>query len=179
MGEVARKAESPAAEATRDADRAKSDAADVENKLEDPKGLQQRIDHATGVEKAGQAAERTTEDASVLARKHKPNIVQDPTRPAGHGSTDKYGNITVSPHGTAQDRALVLAHEKVHSALSPKWINQFREFRADVRMLAYQKSALLKYTEEALAETIAQVQVKGLGIDALVEGIRFRSRMGM
>src|SRR5204862_1949936 len=64
----------------------------------------------------------------------------------------------------------VLLHEKVHSFLSPK-LSFLRDFRADLAIAAYQRSQVLRYIEEALAETVAQFQVNGIG--GIIEGLRF------
>lgn len=48
---------------------------------------------------------------------------------------------------------------------------KLREFRAELRITAYKKSALLRYIEEALAESYAQLRVNG--INGLPAGIRF------
>lgn len=102
--------------------------------------------------------------------RYKPTTTGDPALPAGEGWTNKYGDITYSTRGSATDQALVLYHEQVHSFLSPK-LKLFRELRADVGMTAYQKSAFLRYLEEALAESYAQMRVNG--IKGLPAGIRF------
>jgi hypothetical protein len=116
-------------------------------------------------------------DGGVLRRRtYKPSTTFDGALPAGAGATDKYGNITISPHGTGTDVALARAHESVHAFFSPKALNRLREFRADVGMTAYDKSALCRYLEEALAESYAQVTVNGLR--ALPDGLTFPVRNG-
>ena len=127
---------------------------------------------------ATEAAERrlTTEAADeasglkrrILAEKNPP--IADPALPPGQGFTNKFGDITYSSAGSATDRALVLAHEQVHSFLSPR-LTLLRNFRADLGMAAYERSAFLKYLEEALAETYAQLRVHG--VRGLPTGIRF------
>ena len=110
-------------------------------------------------------------DQKVLGRwydRYRPAITDDSKLPAGQGYTDKYGNITVSPNGTKDEQLLVLYHEQIHSMLSPK-LEFLREFRADLRLSGYQNSALLRYLEEALAETYAQLRVHG--IKNVFEGI--------
>jgi hypothetical protein len=102
--------------------------------------------------------------------KGKVTIVSDPTLPPGEGATSAYGNIRVSSRGSPTDQALVLYHELVHSFLSPK-LTPLRQFRASLRMSAYKRSALMRYLEEALAETYAQLRVNG--ISGLPTGIRF------
>jgi len=94
---------------------------------------------------------------------------------AGEGITDKWGNIRYSLKGTADEVALARYHERVHSLLSPKF-TVLREMRADLRMLGYQKSSFLRYVEEALAETYAQLRVNG--VKGLLTGISFPVKKG-
>jgi hypothetical protein len=125
------------------------------------------------------AAQRALDVAVAMAPeapRAKPTTTADPSLPRGTGITDKYGNVRYSTQGTTQDIALVKAHESVHSFLSPKALNGLRAFRAEARMAAYDKSALCKYLEEALAETYAQVKVNG--VTAIPEGLRFPIREG-
>ena len=106
---------------------------------------------------------------------NKPTVTGDPTLPKGWGRTDKFGNIRYSTQGTIKDQQLALMHEKVHSILSPKLI-VLLNFRADVGMTAYLRSSLLKYLEEAMAETYAQLKVNG--ISGLPTGITFPVKEG-
>ena len=99
-----------------------------------------------------------------------PTITGDAKLPTGEGLTDKFGNITYSTAGSQTDQALALYHEQVHSFLSPK-LRVLRNFRADFGMTIYSNSDLLRYLEEALAETYAQLRVNGLR--GLPDGIRF------
>jgi hypothetical protein len=96
--------------------------------------------------------------------------VGDPTLRAGEGGTDMFGNVEYSTQGTAQQQALARFHERVHSALSPRFV-LLRGFRARMGQSAYERSALLRYVEEALAESYAQFRVNG--IRGIPEGIRF------
>ncbi len=112
-------------------------------------------------------AKAALERASAFAR---PSVTPDPSLPAGVGETDAFGNVRYSTQGTAADQALARYHEGVHSSLSPKfWL--LRNFRARLGMSAYEKSALLQYVEEALAETYAQMKVNGLR--GIPKGLRF------
>ena len=95
--------------------------------------------------------------------------------PAGAGRTDKFGNVIYSTLGSTEDVALARYHEKLHSLLSPK-LSVLREFRADLRMAAYNRSSLVRYLEEALAETYAQLRVSG--IKGLPTGIAFPVKNG-
>jgi len=78
--------------------------------------------------------------------------------------------VRYSTKGSAADQALARYHESVHSVLSPK-LMRFRQFRANLGMAAYERSAFLRYLEEALAESYAQLRVNG--IQGLPTGIRF------
>jgi len=113
---------------------------------------------------------------ALRRRMYQATVKSDGSLAAGTGATDRYGNVTFSPHGSPKDVALAKAHESVHSFLSPKALNGLRELRADVGMAAYEKSALCRYLEEAMAETYAQVEVNG--IRALPEGLTFPLRGG-
>lgn len=77
------------------------------------------------------------------------------------GTTDAYGVITISRNQSLSEQRLTLFHELVHRFLSPR-VGPFRQFRAELNMSAYSRSALLRYTEEALAEGYGQLRVNGL-----------------
>ncbi|MBP6633390.1 MAG: hypothetical protein KA297_28475 [Kofleriaceae bacterium] len=119
-------------------------------------------------------------EAEGLARgtRHQPTAQYDAELPAGEGVTDKWGNIRVSPHGTTRDKLRALIHERVHSMLTPRTLNRFRGFRAELAMVGYERVALLQYIEEALAETITQVKLEGLSVQAVLTGLRFPIRNG-
>ena len=89
---------------------------------------------------------------------------------AGAGATNAFGDVTYSTAGSLTSQQLARIHELVHSFLSPK-LRPLRQFRAQLAMSGYTRSALLTYLEEALAETIAQLRVNGL--QGLTTGIRF------
>jgi hypothetical protein len=76
------------------------------------------------------------------------------------GETDWWGNISVTRNQVLQEQRLTLYHEWVHRVLSPK-LAPLRQLRAQVRAGAYWRSALLRYLEEAMAETYAQLRVNG------------------
>jgi hypothetical protein len=65
---------------------------------------------------------------------------------------------------------MVILHETVHRFLTPK-LGLLRTFRVRLNAAAYGRSVLLKYLEEAMAETYAQL--RGVGFKGLLEGIRF------
>jgi hypothetical protein len=117
----------------------------------------------------------THKAGKALKVRDEPTITGDSSLPPGAGETDKFGNITYSTAGTAEEQALALNHEKVHAFLSPK-LKLFRNFRAEYSMSAYQRSAFLRYVEEALAESYAQLKVNG--VKGLPSGITFPIRNG-
>src|SRR5262249_31074345 len=75
-----------------------------------------------------------------------------------------------SGQGSPMEQRLVRLHEAVHQFFSPK-LKFLRRFRASLWISGYTKSALMQYLEEGLAETFAQLRVRGL--DGLLEGITF------
>ena len=100
----------------------------------------------------------------------KPGIASDPSLPAGEGSTSPFGEVRLSPAGSATEQALVRAHELVHRFLTPRF-GVLRTFRVQLRMSGYLRSAFLQYLEEAIAETVAQLRVNGF--NGLLDGVKF------
>ena len=107
--------------------------------------------------------------------RYRPSIAKASDLPAGSGFTNMFGDIVVSSQGTSNTRRLVLIHEKVHAALTPK-LRILRNLRVSLRSNGYAKSHLLRYAEEALAESVAQAAVNGPG--AILEGLRFPVKNG-
>jgi hypothetical protein len=68
------------------------------------------------------------------------------------------------------EQRLTLYHEWVHRSLMPK-VGPMRQLRAQLRASAYWRSSLLRYLEEAMAESYAQLRVRGM--HQVVVGIRF------
>lgn len=100
----------------------------------------------------------------------RPTVTGDASLPAGEGATNAFGDVTYSTAGTATEVQLVRVHELVHSFLSPR-LGILRTFRARLAMSAYMRSAILRYLEEALAESVAQLAA--YGVVGLIRGIRF------
>ena len=73
----------------------------------------------------------------------KPGILSDPSLPAGEGSTSPFGEVRLSPYGSANEQALVRAHEMVHRFLTPRF-GVLRTFRVQLRMSGYLRSAFLQ-----------------------------------
>jgi hypothetical protein len=86
------------------------------------------------------------------------------------GDTDAYGVIRVARNQSLTEQRLTLLHELVHRYLSPR-VGPLRQFRAELRMAGYTRSALLRYLEEALAEGYAQLRINGLA--QAVQALRF------
>jgi hypothetical protein len=110
---------------------------------------------------------------------YKPTLTFTRRRPIGTGATNGRGDIVIgrAAYGlTAAERSeqirLTLFHERVHQMLAPK-LNVLRELRAYMQMSAYRRSYLLRYIEEAMAETYAQVRVHGIGTQYLLKGLKF------
>lgn len=96
----------------------------------------------------------------------------DPSLPAGSGATDIYGNMSISPQGTALDQTPALLHEQVHARLTPS--GALLEARAQMNGWVYRNSHLARYTEEALAESVAQLRTGG----SLLQGLSFPVTQG-
>jgi hypothetical protein len=107
--------------------------------------------------------------------RYKPRTTGDPHMPAGVGSTSWWGDIRYSVRGSVQDQKLALLHERVHRALTPR-LYFLRNIRVRVAANAYEKSYLLKYLEEAIAETVAQVGVNG--VRSGLRGVTFPVKNG-
>jgi hypothetical protein len=76
------------------------------------------------------------------------------------GATDKFGNITIARGLSSADRATTLRHELVHRFFSPRQGTALAEARANFGIAAYNRSQLVRFTEEALAEGIATGSIR-------------------
>jgi hypothetical protein len=109
-------------------------------------------------------------DAQAGQLWRKATVTGDPTMAPGAGQTWWFGDVEYSTAGSATAQQLARVHEMVHSFLRPR-LRFLRRFRARLNASAYTRSAILKYLEEGLAETVAQLSVHGIA--ALMTGIRF------
>jgi len=114
----------------------------------------------------------TSMATSWLPAKWKPNVMWDHTMPKGEGFATTFGDIVVSAKGSAFDRARVLLHEKVHSFLRPEKGGRISMALDRAKMFTYNNSHLLRYGEEALAETIAQVKHRDKSGISLLQAIK-------
>lgn len=98
------------------------------------------------------------------------------TLPSGAaGQTDWWGNIQIIRNQPIIEQRLTLYHEWIHSVLCPR-IGPLRTLRAQVHAFTYVRTALLRYLEEAVAESYAQLRVHGLS--QVIVGIRFPLKYG-
>jgi hypothetical protein len=86
------------------------------------------------------------------------------------GETDAFGNITIDVNQSAAQIRETLFHERVHQFLTPK-LYFLREVRIKLMLEGYNRSYLLRYLEEAMAQTYALIRTKGLA--GTLEGIKF------
>lgn len=104
-----------------------------------------------------------------------PTVTFAPMEPGDLGGTDDYGNIEINQNLSPEEQRITLDHETVHSILSPK-IGTLREFRARVAASGYERVLLLRYLEEAMAETYALVRANG--IRDVITGVTFPIKNG-
>lgn len=91
------------------------------------------------------------------------------------GITDMFGDITIEAKLTTAQQLEVLWHERVHQILTPR-LYFLRNIRIKAAIEGYNRSYLLRYLEEALAESYSQLRARGL--PGLISGIRFPVRNG-
>jgi len=113
--------------------------------------------------------------------RYRPKIKFTKSMGIGNGETSIYGDITI---GRNFDRTKMTAeeashavletiyHERVHQFIAAKFY-LFRELRAYIHHSGYYKSYILRYLEEALAETIAQLRANGVSAQYILQGFRF------
>jgi hypothetical protein len=91
-----------------------------------------------------------------------PRIRYKPQLPGGRrGLTDPYGDVYVSTSQSLSEQRVTLFHELVHRFFSPK-VAALRKLRAELAWKAYERSAFLRYLEEAMAEGWGQLREHGL-----------------
>ena len=127
---------------------------------------------ALGVVTGGMAHAIRAHFSALWERVRQQGYRVDPRLPAGEGLTTLEGDIVISPHGTFTERMRALLHEQVHSILTPRGSAQ--ALRQQLRMAAYNRSHLVRYAEEALAEVVAQAGTGG----SLWQGLAFPLQQG-
>jgi hypothetical protein len=103
---------------------------------------------------------------------YRPTTSVGPLRPGVLGQASAWGDITISSRLSESQQRITLLHELVHRSLTPK-LYLLREMRCRLGMASYSKSYLLRYLEEALAQTFALLKGNGFSIDNALTGIRF------
>jgi hypothetical protein len=86
------------------------------------------------------------------------------------GVTDMFGDITIEASLTKTQQLEVLWHERVHQVLTPK-LHFLRHIRIKAAMEGYNRSYVLRYLEEALAESYSLLRCQGLR--GVVTGLKF------
>ncbi len=91
--------------------------------------------------------------------------------PAGtYGVTSRWGDIEVSRSLSAETKKSTLDHETVHAFFSPK-LKYGQNLRANIGVLGYAESHLLRRVEEGLAEGWARWKAEG--VSGVAKGWRF------
>jgi len=90
----------------------------------------------------------------------------------GGGVTSEWGDVWISSEGTEADVELARLHERMHQILTPKFY-LLRDVRVTWKLGAYIGSSLLRYLEETLAETRAQIKHYGWSWENAWTGIKF------
>ena len=90
--------------------------------------------------------------------------------PGTYGVTNRWGDVEISDQLDNITAASTLDHEQVHSFLSPK-LKYGQELRANISLLGYAESHLLRRVEEGLAEGWARWKAEG--ISGIAKGWRF------
>lgn len=108
----------------------------------------------------------------IKITKHK-DVIQGATKPWG----DAVVGRNYYPGAMSKDEAhlkmlTTLYHEQVHIFIAPKFY-LLRDLRVFIRQSAYNKSFILRYLEEAFAETIGLLRARGMHREYIVEGFKF------
>jgi len=81
------------------------------------------------------------------------------------GHTLPNGDIFLRPGMTVAEETFALSHESVHSYLSVRGSGRIGDFRRALGMWGYNESAVLRYTEEAMAQ--------GYATNSLLKALKF------
>ncbi len=117
--------------------------------------------------------------AQPLARNgglsYKPKLMFTRKKDTGTGATNIVGDIRIGRfpgEGGRQEMMAAIFHERVHQFLSPKFY-LLRNIRIYAKQSGYQRSFLLRYIEEAMAETIARLRAYGWSRESVFQGLIF------
>ncbi|GGD26631.1 hypothetical protein ACP26F_02750 [Franconibacter pulveris 1160] len=113
--------------------------------------------------------------------RYTPTIKISKRKDVNQGATKPWGDAVVGrnyyPAAMPKDEAYLkmlttLYHEQVHMALAPKFY-LLRELRVFLKQSGYNKSYLLRYLEEAFAETVGLMRARGMSAQYIIEGFKF------
>ncbi|MGK3126860.1 hypothetical protein ACCY16_22360 [Candidatus Pantoea formicae] len=108
----------------------------------------------------------------IKITKHK-DVIQGATKPWGDAVVGRnYYPGAMSKEEAHMKMLTTLYHEQVHIFIAPKFY-LLRELRVFMRQSAYNKSFILRYLEEAFAETIGLLRARGMHREYIVEGFKF------
>ena len=105
----------------------------------------------------------------------KPTVSYEQLDPSLYGYADEYGSIKINTRFSPKDQQETLDHESVHAFFSPKF-GPFRQVRAQLAISGYSRSPLLRYLEEAMAESYSQARANGFR--GIITGIKFPIKNG-
>ena len=107
---------------------------------------------------------------------YKPKLRFTADKFVGEGGTNITGDIRVGRLGSGPQAIdavrKAVYHEKVHQLLTPK-LQIFREIRIYAAQSGYRRSYILRYLEEAIAETVAQLRTGGVSAESVLNGLKF------
>jgi hypothetical protein len=78
-----------------------------------------------------------------------------------HGVTNRFGDVQINARLSDEAAQSTLDHEHVHRFFSPTFLPA-QKLRADIGLLGYSESHLLRRIEEGLAESWARLRAEGL-----------------
>jgi hypothetical protein len=121
------------------------------------RGIADSVDKRAGELKGLFYAPKTTVDVSGMEH-------------GVQGITNRYGDIEIRKGLTPEQQSSVLDHEKVHQFFSPA-LRYGQDLRANLGILGYSQSHLLRRVEEGLAEGYARF--KREGVAGFIKGWKF------
>lgn len=104
---------------------------------------------------------------------YKPGIKWDPNLPPNVlGETTPWGDIKLNTRLTASEAVKVARHEAVHRWFAPKFY-PLRRVRIHLDANSYNRSYVMRYIEEMLAQLRAELLTEGIKLESVVSGFKF------
>jgi hypothetical protein len=104
---------------------------------------------------------------------YKPSIKWDPKLPSHIlGETTPWGDIKLNTRLTAAEAVKVARHEAVHMRFAPKFY-PLRRIRIHLDVHSYNRSYVMRYIEEMLAQIRAELLTDGIHFKTIFEGLKF------